>query len=139
MIKNLPVSAGDTRDAGSLPGTEGSPEVGNDNTLQYSCLEHSMGRRASWATVHRVTKGWPRLSTRDFDFWVRKIPGRGHGNPFQYSCLENAMGRRAWWATVHRVAQSRTRLKRLSTHTIITHDFTFLKSISRCKVVFWVV
>ena len=27
------------------------------------------------------------------------------------------MDRGAWWAAVHRVAKSRTRLKRLSTHT----------------------
>ena len=33
----------------------------------------------------------------------------------QYSCLENPMDRGA--CTVHRVAESRTRLKRLSTHT----------------------
>ena len=31
---------------------------------------------------------------------------------------EEPHGQRAWWATVNRVAQSRTRLKRLSTHTV---------------------
>ena len=30
---------------------------GNDNLLQYSCLENSMDRGAWWAIVHRVTKG----------------------------------------------------------------------------------
>ena len=29
MVKNLPVSAGDTRDAGSVPGSGRSPRVGN--------------------------------------------------------------------------------------------------------------
>ena len=33
-----------------------SPEVGNSNSLQYSCLENSVDRRAWRATVHRVTK-----------------------------------------------------------------------------------
>ena len=31
--------AGDTRDVGLIPGLERSPRVGNDNPLQYSCLE----------------------------------------------------------------------------------------------------
>ena len=38
MVKNLPANAGD---AGSIPGLGRSPEGGNDNSLQYSCLENS--------------------------------------------------------------------------------------------------
>ena len=34
---------------------------GNGNPLQYSCLENPMGRRAQWATVHRVTKSQTQL------------------------------------------------------------------------------
>ena len=56
VVKNLPVNAGDTRDAGSIPGLGRSPGVGNGNLLQYSCLEHPMDRGAWRATVHRVTK-----------------------------------------------------------------------------------
>ena len=48
--------------------------------------------------------------------WGRS-PGGGHGNPLQYSCLENPMDREAQWPTVHRFAQTRTRLKRLGTHS----------------------
>ena len=33
-----------------------SPEGGNGNPLQYSCLENSMDRGAWWATVHGVTR-----------------------------------------------------------------------------------
>ena len=33
-----------------------SPEEGNGNALQDSCLENPMDRRAWWATVHGVTK-----------------------------------------------------------------------------------
>ena len=52
MVKKLPVSAGNARDKDSIPGLGGSPGVGNDNLLQYSCLENSMDRGAWWATVH---------------------------------------------------------------------------------------
>ena len=34
-----------------------SPEVGNGNPFQYSCLENSMDRGAWWTPVHGVTKG----------------------------------------------------------------------------------
>ena len=52
MVKNLPASAGDARDAGSIPGSGRSPGVGNGNPLQYSCLENPMGRGALWAIVN---------------------------------------------------------------------------------------
>jgi len=39
-----------------------SPGEGNDNPLQYSCLENPMDRGAWWATVHGVAKSWTRLS-----------------------------------------------------------------------------
>ena len=37
---------GDTIDAGLIPGSGKSPEVGNGNSLQYFSLKNSMGRRA---------------------------------------------------------------------------------------------
>ena len=43
---------------GLIPGLGRSPEKGNGNLLQYSCLENPMDRGAWWATVHRVTKSW---------------------------------------------------------------------------------
>ena len=55
-VKNLPANAGDRRDMGSIPGWGRSPGVGNDNPLQYSCLENFMDRGAWWATVRGVTK-----------------------------------------------------------------------------------
>ena len=36
VVKNLPVNARDIRDAGLIPGLEGSPGEGNGNPLQYS-------------------------------------------------------------------------------------------------------
>ena len=56
VVKNLPASAGDTRDTGSIPGSGRSPERGNGNPLQYSCLENPMDRGAWWATVHAVAE-----------------------------------------------------------------------------------
>ena len=56
VVKNLPVNMGDSRDEGSIPGSERSPGVGNGNPLQYSCLDNPMNSRAWWATVHGVTK-----------------------------------------------------------------------------------
>ena len=55
VVKNLPASAGDIRDAGSIPGLGRSPEGGHGNPLQHSCLENPMDRGAWWAAVHRVT------------------------------------------------------------------------------------
>ena len=44
MVKNLPPNAGDTVDAGSIPGSGRSLEGGNGNPLQYSCLGNPMER-----------------------------------------------------------------------------------------------
>ena len=46
MVKSLPASAGDTGNSGSIPGSGRSPREGNDNPLQYSCLESPMDRGA---------------------------------------------------------------------------------------------
>ena len=57
MVKNLPVSAGDLRYAGLIPGSRRSPGGGgHSNPLQYSCLENSMDRVPWWAKVHVVAK-----------------------------------------------------------------------------------
>ena len=56
VVKNLPANAGDTRDAGSIPGSGRSPGGGYGNPLQCSCLENPMDRGAWQATVHGVTK-----------------------------------------------------------------------------------
>ena len=47
---------------GLIPGLGRFPGEGNGNPLQYSCLENPMDGGAWWATVHRVTKSWTRLS-----------------------------------------------------------------------------
>ena len=61
---------------GSIPGSGRPPGGGNDNPLQYSCLENPMDRGVQWATVHGVaeldmTTGLPK-GLSDVD-----RPGRG--------------------------------------------------------------
>ena len=56
VVKNSPANAGDTGDAGSIPGLGRSPRVGNSNPTQYSCLGNPMDRGAWWATVHGLQR-----------------------------------------------------------------------------------
>ena len=44
-------------------GWKDSPGGGNDNPLQYSCLESPIERGAWWATVHEASKSQAQLST----------------------------------------------------------------------------
>ena len=44
MVKNLPASAGDKRETGSIPGSRRSPGGGHGSPLQYSYLENPMDR-----------------------------------------------------------------------------------------------
>ena len=55
VAKNPLANAGD---AGSIPGSGRSSGEGNDNPLQYSCLENYMDREVWQATVHEVAKSW---------------------------------------------------------------------------------
>ena len=43
VVKN-PANAGDTRDAGLIPGSGRSPKGRNGNPLQYTCRENPMHR-----------------------------------------------------------------------------------------------
>ena len=53
VVKNPPANA---EDIGSTPGWGRSPEQGNGNPLQYSCLENPANRGAWQAAVHALTK-----------------------------------------------------------------------------------
>ena len=54
--KESACNAGDTGDAGSIPGLRRSLGGGNGNPLQDPCLENSMDREPWWATIYGVTK-----------------------------------------------------------------------------------
>ena len=56
VVKNLPTNAVDTGDTGLILGLGRSPEEGNVNPPQYSCLGTSMDRGAWRATVHGVSE-----------------------------------------------------------------------------------
>ena len=62
MMKGFPCSsvgkesACSAGDMGSIPELGRSPGEGNDNPLQYSCLENLMDRGVWWAVLHGVTK-----------------------------------------------------------------------------------
>ena len=55
MVKSVPANAGDIRTTGLIPGGR-SPEEGNGNPLQYSCLENPSDRGTWRAIVHGVAK-----------------------------------------------------------------------------------
>ena len=53
VVKNPPANSGG---AGTVLGSGGSPGEGNDNPLQYSCLENSLDRGGWWAMVHATAE-----------------------------------------------------------------------------------
>ena len=61
MVKNLPANAGEVRDIGSIPGSGRSPEGGNGNSLQCSCLENPTDREAWQAIVHGAAQSQAQL------------------------------------------------------------------------------
>ena len=61
VSKESACSAGDL---GSSPGLGRSPGEGNDNPLQYSCLENPMDRGAWQATDGRIARVEHDLSTK---------------------------------------------------------------------------
>ena len=56
LVIHIHIPACSAGDPGSIPGLGRSPGEGNDNPLQFSCLEKSMDREVWWATVHVVGK-----------------------------------------------------------------------------------
>ena len=56
--RDLPASAGDIRDLGSIPESRRFPGGGNGNQPQYPCLKNPMDRRAWWATGRGVAESW---------------------------------------------------------------------------------
>ena len=53
VLKNPSANEGDIRDTGLIPGLGRSPGGGQDNPLQYSCVENPMDRGAWLARVHK--------------------------------------------------------------------------------------
>ena len=72
MIKNPSANA---ETVGSILELGRSLGEGYGNSFQYSCLENSMGSRAWWATVHRITKSQTQLSTNTYTKGVGEAGG----------------------------------------------------------------
>ena len=66
-------SACNAGDQGSIPRMGRSSGEGNDNPLQYSCLENPMDGGAWLAIVHGVTKSQTRLSDFTLDIFTLDI------------------------------------------------------------------
>jgi len=62
LVAQAVESVCDAGDPGSISGSGRSPEEGNDNPLQYSCLGNPMDRGAREATVRELAKSWTGLS-----------------------------------------------------------------------------
>ena len=75
VVKNLPASTGDM---GSIPVSGITPAEGNDNPLQYSCLENPMDGGAWWAPVHGITKSRTRLSNYTHSITLQYCSGFCH-------------------------------------------------------------
>ena len=63
-------SACNAGDPGFIPGLGRSPGEGNNNPLQYSCLENPMDRGAWWAIVHRVAKSQRQLKQLNMHAYI---------------------------------------------------------------------
>ena len=68
LYNKVKASACNAGDLSSLPGLGRSPGEGNENPLQYCCLENPVDGGAWWATVHRVAKSQTWLSDFTFTF-----------------------------------------------------------------------
>ena len=62
VVNNPPANAGDTGDAGSIPGSGRARGGAKGNPFQYSCLGNPTDRGAWQVTVHGVTNRGTQLS-----------------------------------------------------------------------------
>ena len=60
-VKHLPVSVGDIKGTGLIPGLGRSPGEGNGNPFQSSCLGNPTDSRVWPGIVHGVAKSWTQL------------------------------------------------------------------------------
>ena len=85
MVKNLPAM----QTLGSLPGSGRSPGEGNDNPLQYSCLENSVDRAgpgSPWGqkesdTTEQLTLSLSYTCKNEMSYQAKR-----HGKTFNAHC-----------------------------------------------------
>ena len=71
-----PAKAGDIRGSGSIPGSGRSPEGGNGNPLQCSCLENPMARASSQGMIHGVKKSQTQLNQLSMHYRINRYTNR---------------------------------------------------------------
>ena len=69
-------NAGDTGDAGLIPGFGRFPRERHGNPLQYCCLENPMDRGAWQATVQRFAESQTRLSNQEYTHTLCDTPNK---------------------------------------------------------------
>ena len=76
-MKNPPTNAGDTREAGLIPGLGRFPGEGNGNTLQYSCLENSMdgGSWCPWGHTESGTTERLHFTSENVNWYMEQQTG----------------------------------------------------------------
>ena len=80
------------------------------------------GKSHGWRNLEACSPWgcWGSDTTERFHFhFSLSCIGEGNGNPFQCYCLENPRDGGAWWVAIYGVPQSRTRLKWLSSSSIV--------------------
>ena len=83
VVKNLPANAADARDMGSILASGWSPEEGNGNPLQYSCLENPLDRGTWWATIHGITNSGTQMKRLIIHGHMEADPGQTLRRLFQ--------------------------------------------------------
>ena len=117
VVKNPPITAGDTGDVCLISGSGRSPEGRNGNPLQYSCQDNPMDRGAWWAIhfmgLQRAGHDWgikgenavisstaisavPNIfGTRNWFHWKTIFSGMEDGR-HMFQVEKGAMGSRKW-------------------------------------------
>ena len=131
VVKNLPDNAGVAEDVGLIPGLGRSPERGNGNPLQCSCLYNPMDRWAWQATGHGVANNCTRLSMhihactgmikRGLLWIIIDAPPHHSGNSkgFRSSCVRNPDKGQTSYLFYHNITA-------IDSCILIIHSFIFL-------------
>ena len=129
VVKNLPVNAGDKRDAGLIPGLGRSLGGGCGNPPQYSYLENPMDRGTWRAAVYG-------FSELDMTEQLAMPSSRGSSQPRGWTKVSHIKGR---FFTIWAASEARAHTH---THTYTHSSFTMpiliacLLLISLCSAVF---
>ena len=114
VVKNLLAKAGDTRDVGSILRSGRSLGVGNDNRLQYSCLENSMDGGAWRGIVQEFANSWIQLSSsstvKDESIEVGAFAIQKQWREGGHTSWEDLHTQRAWGRKGYRSWEDWTRL-----------------------------